>query len=96
MNWHELLKDALVVHGILNCAVSFLIGRSEALSPNQKVGQLLVVWLVPIFGALLISVFLWTQSRPSPPTGYPSEPQRGPAGIGTVSNQGSSPPASGG
>jgi hypothetical protein len=95
VNWHELLKDALIVHGILNCAVSLLIARNEGLSSRQKVGQLLVVWLVPVFGSLLIGMFLWSQSRSAPPTGYPSEPQHGPAGIGTVSNQGPSPPATG-
>jgi hypothetical protein len=96
VSWYELLKDALIAHGILNCAVSLLIARNEGLSVGQKAGQLFVVWLIPIFGSLLIGTFLWTQTRAASPTGFPSEPHRGPAGIGTVSNQGSSPPTPGG
>lgn len=95
MNWHEFLKDVLIAHGLLNCAVSWLIARNGGLSSGQKFGQLLAVWLVPIFGSLLVGTFLWTQGRPAPATGYPSEARRGPEGIGTVSNQGPMPPASG-
>ena len=67
MNGNEWLNDALIAHGMVNCVVSLLIARNQGLSPRQKFGQILVVWLVPIFGSLLIGIFLWTQSRSAPP-----------------------------
>lgn len=96
MDWHELLKDVLITHGILNATVSLMVLRNRGLSPRQRVGQLLLVWLVPVFGSLLIGVFLWTQGGSVPASGYHSEPHRGPAGVGTVYNQPPPPPAAGG
>ena len=96
MAWHELLKDGLIAHGALDTTVSLMILRNGGLMARQKIGQLLLVWLVPFFGSVLIGIFLWTQSGAVPPSGYPSEPHRGPAGVGMVANQPPAPSAAGG
>lgn len=96
MNWHDIVKDVLIAHALLNCAVSWLVARNEGLSSGQKRGQILVVWLVPVLGSVLIGTFLWTQSGSAPATGYPSEHHSGPEGVETLSHQGPMPPASGG
>jgi len=37
--------------------VSFLVARSEAYSSQQRLVQILVVWLLPVFGAALAHWF---------------------------------------
>jgi hypothetical protein len=42
----------------LNVAVTVWISKTDFLLPNQKLAQSLVVWLVPVLGAIGIAVFL--------------------------------------
>lgn len=47
--------------GSANLMVSFLVARSTFYSPVQKLAQCLIVWLVPILGAVGIWAFLRAQ-----------------------------------
>ncbi|SFR86825.1 hypothetical protein SAMN05216570_0140 [Dyella sp. OK004] len=95
MNWHDVLKEALFVLGALNVAVTLAIVINQGLSIRQKIGQALLVWLVPVLGGLLIGMFMWTQRGFVSPTGYPDEPRRDPADVYLGSHP-PSPPANGG
>jgi len=46
---------------IANLGVSIAIGRSGYFASNQKVAQIVVVWLLPLIGAVLVGVFLYSQ-----------------------------------
>ena len=46
--WYLLIGIA-----VLNLYVSWKVLRDEATSPKQRAGQVAVVWLVPLLGALL-------------------------------------------
>ena len=70
MSWVRAIEDVLVGVAILNLAVSTAIARSESLTVRQKVAQVLIVWLVPPLGAMLIGTFMWTQRGREPATGY--------------------------
>jgi len=43
----------------VNIAASFYIGLADAYEANQKRLQILIVWLVPVFGAIGLSYFLY-------------------------------------
>jgi hypothetical protein len=81
VDWHELLNDALITWAILNAIVSLMVVRNEGLTLKQKIGQLWVIWLVPVLGGVLIGIFHWTQSGSVPPERSPEEPGRGPPGV---------------
>jgi len=51
----------------LNSAVTVFLARADFLLPNQKLAQGLLVWLVPVLGAIGIGVFLISnRERPQP------------------------------
>ncbi len=48
----------------LNCAATYHLVRSHAYDRQQKTWQIVIIWLVPVFGALLIlSVMSGRQPR---------------------------------
>jgi hypothetical protein len=47
--------DGLV---LLNCAVTIRVLFSRVLEPSQKFYQTLVIWLLPVLGAVLCAVLL--------------------------------------
>lgn len=49
---------------ILNLVATVCVFRSDFLSPMQKAAQLLLVWLVPFVGAILVIAIL-SNSRPA-------------------------------
>ncbi|WNL45652.1 hypothetical protein RKE25_19915 [Dyella sp. BiH032] len=65
----------------LNAAVTWAVAIDQGLLLRQKVGQALVVWLLPVLGGLVIGIFMWTQRGSAPPTGYPSDSDRGPRDV---------------
>ena len=42
---------------LFNVYASFLIRRAEGFEHSQKRNQLLLVWLVPLVGALIVAIF---------------------------------------
>jgi len=65
----------------LNAVVTWAVAIDQGLLFRQKVGQALVVWLLPVLGGLAIGIFMWTQRGSAPPTGYPSDSDRGPRDV---------------
>jgi hypothetical protein len=45
---------------VINVAVTACVIRAISLSPKQKLAQCLLVWLVPMFGALVVAIFLYS------------------------------------
>ena len=81
MSWHEVLKGALYGLAVLNAVVTWMIAADRGLLARQKVGQVLVVWLIPVLGGLVIGIFMWTQRGFAPPTGYPGDTNRDPRDV---------------
>ncbi|RDS81889.1 hypothetical protein DWU99_15835 [Dyella psychrodurans] len=73
MSTHDAIKDALIAVAILNLVVSVAVASSSAYSGRQKMLQILVIWVVPVAGALLLGLFMLTRRGNAPRTGYPSE-----------------------
>ena len=49
-----------------NAAGSYAVGRSDFYDSRQKTVQIALVWLLPIFGLLLVGGVLWSNyERPS-------------------------------
>jgi H+/Cl- antiporter ClcA len=46
---------------LANIAVSVAVMRSHYYSGRQKLSQVLLVWLLPLLGALVVGVFLYSQ-----------------------------------
>ena len=44
----------LLIVAAMSVKASFLIVRDDLAEPNQRTAQLLLVWLVPIIGALIV------------------------------------------
>ena len=52
----------------LNTVITYVIGRSELYSSRQKALQIGLVWLLPLFGSMLVGGVLWSNyDRSSPP-----------------------------
>jgi cytochrome c-type biogenesis protein CcmH/NrfF len=58
-----LLIIAIVVFVVMNFGVCILVMRSNEFDPIQKKLQMLVVWLLPVIGNLLVGFMLWSLRR---------------------------------
>jgi hypothetical protein len=56
----------LAVIGVMNVAATVQVGRDEYSEPRQKVLQIILVWIVPILGALVV---LAVHRKPEKPSG---------------------------
>ena len=65
----------------LNAVVTWAVAVDQGFLFRQKVGQALLVWLIPVLGGLIVGIFIWTQRGAAPPTGYPGDPNRGPKDV---------------
>lgn len=61
MNWVFFTIAALIL--CLNGACSFVIARNSFLSSWQRLTQLLVVWLLPVLGAIICLAVAASQSQ---------------------------------
>lgn len=60
----------LVLVVALDCVATVRIVRSDVYTRSQKTAQILIIWLVPIVGSIVVlSVLKATE----PPRGYPAE-----------------------
>jgi NADH:ubiquinone oxidoreductase subunit 6 (subunit J) len=57
---------AVVVLFAFNLTVTVQVFRADFLAAKQKIAQGLVIWLVPIFGAIAISMFLKSNRETAP------------------------------
>jgi len=57
---------------VANIIGSYAVGRSSFYDSRQKTVQIALVWLLPIFGLLLVGGVLWSNyERPSPKGDHP-------------------------
>ena len=62
----NLLIIAIAVLIIVNIYVSFSVSRCDFLEVFQKIAQTIIIWLVPIIGAIIIFAFISSYYKPSP------------------------------
>ena len=94
MSWLGVVEWAAIATAALNLAVSFAVCLSRGLTWNQKMGQLVLVWALPVLGGSLLGLFMWTQRGSAPATGYPSTSDRPRPGLCVGTQQ--LPPSTGG
>ncbi len=63
----DLLIIAIAVLIIINIHVSFRLLKCDSLEVFQKVAQTIVIWLIPIIGAIIIYSFVSSYDKPNPP-----------------------------
>lgn len=79
------LIGTIVLTVLLNLVVCYVIMRAPAYTAVQKLIQILLVWLIPIAGAVAFFWFLWQDRRRAQAVGYveyESDKPRLPPGIG--------------
>ncbi len=65
MNGYVIFAAAAILFGA-NAVGSYAVGRSDFYDSRQKRVQIALVWLLPIFGLLLVGGVLWSNyERPS-------------------------------
>jgi hypothetical protein len=57
-----------------NIVVSVGIIRMDGLTPFQRVAQILIVWLVPVFGVAFVGSFWWNETHPRRPLDRTASP----------------------
>lgn len=62
----NLLITAIAVLIIVNIYVSFSVFRCDFLEVFQKIAQTIIIWLVPMIGAIIIFAFISSYYKPSP------------------------------
>jgi hypothetical protein len=75
MSLHDTLVVALIAVAVFNAMVCAAIALSSCYRPRQKLLQIIFVWLLPVLGATLFGLFLWSQRGNAPRTGYRSTTQ---------------------
>lgn len=94
MTWREVFEAVVIVTVTLNVIVSLAICLNKGLTWRQKAGQVALTWIVPVLGALLLGIFMWTQRGSAPATGYPSAHNGTSPGL--CMGTGQFPPSTGG
>ena len=72
---------AALVCVLVNARATVALVRSDAYSTFQKTAQVILVWLVPILGVLLV-LYLLREVQPPRPAGSSADAQRGHGGLG--------------
>jgi len=73
-----------------NAFASYTVGHSEFYDTRQKVVQIALVWLLPLFGLMLVGGVLRSNyERPSPTDDRPEHKIPDFAGLPTVNDHGS-------
>jgi len=52
---------------VINIYVSMTVSKCDSLGVFQKVAQTIVIWLIPIIGAIIIFSFITSYDKPNPP-----------------------------
>ena len=61
----------------LNTFITYAIGRSLLYSSRQKALQIALVWLLPVFGSMLVGGVLWSNYDRSFPRRHPADLEAG-------------------
>lgn len=61
---NELVMILIVLSVVLSCIATVGVARDVALTKAQRVAQLVIVWLVPIVGAIVTTAVRRTQQSP--------------------------------
>jgi hypothetical protein len=61
----------------LNAVITYAIGRSTLYSSRQKALQMGLVWLLPVFGSMLVGGVLWSNYDRSFPPRHPADLEEG-------------------
>ena len=78
----DIVWTVVTVLIVLNLVVSVRVLISGAHGWGQKIGQLVLVWIVPLFGAILVHSFLATDgTAPRKEPGFLSDGGNNPPGI---------------
>jgi hypothetical protein len=70
MSIHDVIRDASITVAILNFVVSVAVAVSSAYSGRQKILQILVIWIIPVIGGVLLGVLMLTECRNTPRMGF--------------------------
>ena len=83
----EAVVVGAVIVGAFQVYASLHLLASHQYTNSQKVWQLLLVWLVPLFGAVVIHLFMQTDSTAASrrDTSFTATPGGNPEGIGSGS-----------
>lgn len=60
----------IAILSLVNIYVTYRVLRYEQLENIQKILQTLIIWFLPIFGAIVIFNFIHTESKPIPKTDF--------------------------
>ena len=72
MNGYLIFAVAVAILFGLNAVGSYAVSRSEFYDSRQKTVQIALVWLLPIFGLLLVGGVLWSNyERPASTGDHP-------------------------
>ena len=72
MNGYLIFAIAAAVLLAANAVASYAVGRSDFYDSRQKTVQIALVWLLPIFGLLLVGGVLWSNyERPTSAGDHP-------------------------
>ena len=61
----------------LNSVITYAVGRSALYSSRQKAVQFGLVWLLPVFGSMLVGGVLWSNYDRSFPPRHPADLESG-------------------
>jgi hypothetical protein len=85
---HEALVVGATLVGVFQVYVSLRLLFSHQYTISQTVWQLLLVWLIPFFGAMVVFLFMESDLTPPPKrdTAFTQAPGGNPEGIGSGSD----------
>lgn len=87
MNGHLVFAVAAPILLGANLFASYAVRHSEFYDTRQKVVQIALVWLLPLFGLMLVGGVLWSNyERPSPTGDRPEHKIPDFAGLPTVND----------
>lgn len=79
---------SLALVAALDCVATARIARSDLYTPTQKTAQILIIWLIPIVGSIVVLSVL---KATAPPRGYASDVEFPDARITSSGNSNAEP-----
>lgn len=73
MNGYTVLAMTAAILVGANIFGSYAVGRSNFYDVRQKAVQIALIWLLPVFGLLLVGGVLWSNYERPSPIGDPPE-----------------------
>ena len=79
----QIATTVIVVTVLLNFVATILVWRSGSYMKQQKRYQTLLVWLLPLIGALLCLIVMRETRRKATPATTANNPHESPPGVGS-------------